>query len=169
MRTNSLVLVASCLLFGFAILASGQESSTRTAILDSFAGDFALTGATGDLRFDAHSSKQPKIHVAPTPAGLQVTRGSEQMTLPLDGIEAHYTTTTGNAATAKLRIKGRNLEITKEIEGSDAPRLPKSHIHSVESWRLSGDFKELKVCGHTDSNLGFAEFRKSGCEIYKRQ
>src|SRR5579872_1986351 len=173
MRTNRLARVASCLFLSFAMLASGQESPTRTAVLNAFTGDFVLAGATGDLRFDPHSPKQATIHVALTPAGFQVRRsairGLEQMTMPLDGTQAGYTTANGNVDTAKLRIKGKNLEITKEIEGKDFPRLPKSHIHSVESWSLSRDFKKLKVCGHADSNLGFMEYTKSGCQIYKRQ
>ena len=91
------------------------------------------------------------------------------MILPFDGREVSYTTIHAVAARAKLKVKGADLEIEKDIPQAEFQGAPKAHMHSVERWRLSHDSKTLKICGHADSLGGVVEFRISGCEVFKRQ
>jgi hypothetical protein len=150
-----------------AVGAAGQSSTKATAL--NFTGHFILAGATGDLRFDPHNPKHPTLEVVQTADTLHVKSLEEDMLLPLDDREIQYTTGEGYAATALLKVKGKHLEITKDIQGADFPRIPKYHIHSVERWSLSGDSKTLKICGSADNPGGIVQFRKSGCQIFRRQ
>ncbi|HEV2315047.1 MAG TPA: hypothetical protein VGR94_07060 [Candidatus Acidoferrales bacterium] len=161
-------LIATALLLATATITFGQASST-TAPKRSFAGTFVLAGASGDLRFDAHSRNQPVLQILQTAGDLQITRttdgGREKMILPFDGREVSYTTTRGVTAKATLKVKGADLEVQKDIPQEEI----KVHIHSVEHWKLTRDSKTLKICGYADSLGGIVEFRISGCQVFKRQ
>lgn len=152
------------------VAATGQETSKTTTVLNSFAGDFVLAGATGDLRFDPHSATQPTLTVRMTSGGLEVQRtsdGHDSVTLPVDGTQARYTDESGHSATAKLNIRRKSVEITRDIQPAGRFVLP---THSVERWDLSSDGNVLKICGHADSGIrGVTQFRISGCQIFKRK
>lgn len=164
--------ISYALLLGLTVTATaiGQESK-KTAVLNSFTGHFVLVGATGDLRFDPHSTRQPTLEVDTKSGGFEVQRtarrGQEHMILPLDGTVVQYSTMTGHSAQAKVTLSGKRLEITKDIQPSGRFDLP---THSVERWNLSRDGKVLKICGHSDSGIrAVTQFRISGCQIYERK
>ncbi|MGH9781808.1 MAG: hypothetical protein ACRD33_08295 [Candidatus Acidiferrales bacterium] len=113
------------------------------------------------------------VQVLQTAGALQIIRTTnglrEEMILPFDGREVSFTTSAGAVAKAVLKVKGKRLEIEKDIPQKEFRGVPKAHIHSVESWSLSHDSRTLKICGHADSLGGVMEFRISGCDIFKRQ
>jgi hypothetical protein len=148
-------------------------ASTGFAQQLNFSGNYVLAGASGDLRFDPKMKDQPILKVVQTTDDLQTVLiekgGTETITLPLNGSEAAYTTLDGEPGRARVDTKNKQMRIRKVIQSKSYPNLPPSAIYVVESWNLSKDGKALKICGDAEVRGGIVQFKKSGCQIFKRR
>jgi hypothetical protein len=138
-----------------------------------FSGTYVLAGASGDLRFDPKMKDQPILKIGQTTDDLQTTLiekgGTEIITLPLNGSEAAYTTLDGDAGRARIETKNKQIRIRRVVQLKSYPNLSPSAIYVVETWTLSKDGKTLKICGDAEVRGGIAQFKKSGCQIFKRR
>jgi hypothetical protein len=139
----------------------------------NYSGTYILTGASGDLRFDPKMKDQPIFRVVQTTDELQTMltekEGTESVVLPLSGNEAEFATVSGKPGKARIETKNGQMHINKTIQLRNDPNLSPSAIYEVEKWNLSKDGKLLKICGDSEVRGGIVQFKKSGCQIFRRQ